>query len=73
MSATTFKVDSAFRHPSKQLLMLVAELGIGRTRNVFNAPTTGCSTLTEFVYQFLVNVRPSTLLELAFPVMLVTT
>lgn len=47
-------------------LTLDAVLGIGRTKNVFNAQTTGFSTVTESVSLSLTNVIPLTQEETAF-------
>jgi len=54
-------------------LMSDAPLGIGRTKNVFNAQITGFLTVMEFVFQFPINANHSIKLELVDLAMLVIT
>ena len=66
-------MESASLPPLKNLLMQDAELGTGRTENVWLALTTGSSTTLEFVSPSLTNAIPSTSQEPVFPAMKDTT
>ena len=60
ISVTEF---APFQPRTLNLVMLDVPLGIGKDKLVFSAQITGCSTVKEFVFQFLINVLALTLLE----------
>ena len=66
-------MESASLPPLKNLLMQDAELGTGRTENVWLALTTGSSTTWENVCLFLTNAIPLIDQEPVFPAMKDTT
>jgi len=62
---TTSTTANAVSLPPNKFLTSAAENGIGISKSVLNAQTTGSSTNTEFASLSLINAPPSITLELA--------
>ena len=62
---TTLLVENANLHPLRRYLTSDAELGTGKTENVFNAPATSSSITLESAFPSPINARPSISAELA--------
>ena len=64
MSDTELLLVNANSHLKKESLTWAVVLGIGPTKNVWPAPTTGSSTVKEFAFLSQINALLSTLLEI---------